>query len=150
MKLIIRTRSELVTLSKFHRFSLMPRHESIILEFGELTKDEKTSWEKKLTRLYNDCGCSLGAVFLLCSLVSFAVHFILFPLWSILHILEYVLITVFSSVIASFAGKVLGILMGHIRFQKYSRLLLSHISVEKSLKTNSTFLNQSKEENLWK
>jgi hypothetical protein len=96
-----------------------PRFDSIHI-VAPLMLDERLHWERRLSTLYNECGCSAGAVALLCVLAASGVRALLQPALLRWQPIATVLLMCFA---AAVAGKFIGITLSRQRLKAEVRLL---------------------------
>lgn len=99
-----------------------PKAEVHILDTS-LTEDERHCWEKRLSRYYPACGCSLGAMFMLFTVLVGIVDSL--RQWWVTAIFPGTTVALFvmASLLAATLGKIIGLFLGHIRMAHALHLL---------------------------
>jgi hypothetical protein len=85
-----------------------------------LSSDERLHWERRLFALYDECGCTAGAVALLCVLAASGVRALLQPAQLGWQAIATVLLLCFAAVVA---GKFIGMMHSRRRLKAVVRLL---------------------------
>jgi len=96
-----------------------PRFDSIRI-VAPLPLDERLCWEQRLFALYDDCGCVVGSVALLCVLAATGLLALLQPASLGWQAIAIVLLMCF---VAAVTGKFIGIAISRLRLRAAVRLL---------------------------
>ena len=91
-----------------------------------ITADERFTWERRLNRYLNSCGCAEGAVGLF---VGLAVVLIVFLIQSKPWTAWQVAAALALPIALLVGGKTLGRWLARLRFRKVCKLLLSQLAV---------------------
>jgi hypothetical protein len=97
------------------------RPASVCVQLGALTEAEQMAWSSELTTVYNDCGCTAGAVALLVSVVFSVVRGV--DGWTRLGPIRLAVLTLRDAAIASAAGKATGVASRRGRLARAAREL---------------------------
>jgi hypothetical protein len=98
--------------------------ELIKLEIRGLTEDELVSWQTKLNSFVNECGCSLGAKFMLGFVTIYLAIIVVWPNLIAETLLYKILIGFAILISGAIIGKVMGITMAKINFRKSCKQLM--------------------------
>ena len=92
------------------------------LDVPALAEQERATWEKRLERSHNDCGCTAAAVAFLASILLIAGYAIFVgfeqPIWLI------VIVSVLVAIVALFVGKWFGHLRSRMQLRDHAAQLI--------------------------
>ncbi|SRR5258708_382755 len=125
--IIIKTASDIQDRLLAGKHKLFPGKESIVLTIQELDTTALTSWQTRLNKLYHECGCSLGATFLLAALAIYLFFAIPTPHFSFALFLGKLILGIIIVFISGTAGKFLGVGIARIRFKTACKHLLNQL-----------------------
>ena len=111
-KIIVSEATSLLNLAKTHSGG------RVLLEFPQLTQREAAYWESRINAQRDDCGCSLGAKFLLVGAVLYCFSLWITPQDFLLDIWVRVLLGVPVALIAAGIGKGTGLFLARVKLQK--------------------------------
>jgi hypothetical protein len=98
---------------------------AVRLELPGLGVDERTAWERRLTRHYAACGCKSGAV----TSSAFVVAWIIAALAGIVSVsVVSGIVLLVGTLVASAAGKVVGVAAGRVGLSRAVRDLRLEMS----------------------
>ncbi len=111
-------------------FSLRRYAGPVFLAIDSMPQGEVGPWERRLTKYYTECGCTLGAVF---TFVGIGADLPLLLLgarsgWGLWGIPAVVGAALAIPLFAALMGKVLGISLGRIRLRLAAQTLITRLS----------------------
>jgi hypothetical protein len=88
-----------------------------------LAEGERQWWEKRLSRYYPACGCTLGAILMSLTVLIGTVDAIRQWWTTAVFPGATIVVVVMASVLAAILGKIIGLFLGHVRMSHALRLL---------------------------
>ena len=96
-----------------------------------LEGQDKEKYKYKIKKYKNECGCSMGGIFSILSMLFFIFYtFFIFKNLSLFEVLKVVIGSIAITIIAGLIGKIIGILLARIRLLLLYRFLIQHFKVK--------------------
>jgi hypothetical protein len=95
----------------------------ILLEIPGLPAEKTAAWETALNEQLRQCGCSLGAKFVVLGLALAVAYQFLVSTWQPSHLLAFLLRTLAFMLVGGIAGKVLGLSLARKRITEIEERL---------------------------
>ena len=94
------------------------------------TAIDKVFYLEKIRNYKTECGCSLGAIFMISAIISFTGHTLFLVDWSRLNLVKMGLSGLFFIMLAAAVGKLVGITIARVKLKLLYRYLIQERHVE--------------------
>lgn len=100
----------------------------IKLRFSKLSEEEAISFETRLNKYLDECGCTTGKIFLFSALALAVVYELLRGDISTSGIIRGIVVLAVAAVAGGAAGKVLGLSIANVRFRQTCAALQARLN----------------------
>jgi hypothetical protein len=100
------------------------RRLTVLIHISGLPPEKSLEWELKLNSLLHECGCSLGAKFVIFALAVSILWQCFQSNWAIMHWPGFLVRTLAAAFVAGGIGKLIGIAFARVRMKKVAGQIL--------------------------